>query len=220
MHDPRAREDPILRDEDGAELGDAMDFLTPREISTARYTQHHDWMEEMIHSPYSIQQITPDPLGLAMAGELGAIVSLLWDDPNKYNKPDANKIKAFDDEMAAYERKAEQQLLEMVEQHQQKLQTFSQGFQFNALERRLAAAGSEGSDETVADVLKEAETLIGAPIKAKEDAACIQKGALVVPATAGEETVSKPVDDFSSFTNLDTAGEALDLYEANMDFLV
>ena len=45
----------------------------PREIAAQRYTQHHEWMEEVVGSAYPINRIKPVDLGLGLAGELEAI---------------------------------------------------------------------------------------------------------------------------------------------------
>lgn len=59
-----------IDDDEDTTRGDIMDYLTPRDISTVRYMQHHEWMEEIFHSPYSTTQIVPGELGLGRKGEL------------------------------------------------------------------------------------------------------------------------------------------------------
>ena len=49
---------------------DSMDFLTPQDISTVRYKQHHEWLEEILNSPYDTHRIVPGELGLGRKGEL------------------------------------------------------------------------------------------------------------------------------------------------------
>jgi hypothetical protein len=73
-------QDPALDDED--ESGrDLMDYLTPREISTMRYKQHHEWMEEVYASPYAVSQILPVDLGLGLKGELESLTDGFFDAP-------------------------------------------------------------------------------------------------------------------------------------------
>ncbi|KAL2212268.1 SWI/SNF and RSC complex subunit Ssr4 [Sarocladium strictum] len=60
-------------DEEDITRGDIFDHLTPREISVARYRQNHEWMEEILSSPYRINQITPADLGLGLKGELASL---------------------------------------------------------------------------------------------------------------------------------------------------
>ena len=62
--------DTSVEDEEETSLGDYFDHLTPREISKTRYTQHHQWMEEVFSSPYASHQIVPADLGLGLMGEL------------------------------------------------------------------------------------------------------------------------------------------------------
>ncbi|MCJ1473387.1 hypothetical protein MMC13_002038 [Lambiella insularis] len=65
--------DPAVEGEEDYALGDYMDLITPREISTERYKQHHDWMAEIISSPYATSQIMPVDLGIGRRGELESL---------------------------------------------------------------------------------------------------------------------------------------------------
>lgn len=67
--------------EDEETSGDMLDFLTPREISKMRYQQHHEWMEEIFASPYTIKQITPVDLGLGRKGELESLTAGFFEAP-------------------------------------------------------------------------------------------------------------------------------------------
>lgn len=60
-------------DEVDAGVGDLMDILTPQEISSRRYRQHHEWLEEILSSPYDSNQIIPGELGLGRKGELESL---------------------------------------------------------------------------------------------------------------------------------------------------
>lgn len=60
-------------DEEDGQRGDFLDHVTPREISLARYQQNHEWMEEILSSPYRLNQITPSDLGLGLRGELASL---------------------------------------------------------------------------------------------------------------------------------------------------
>jgi hypothetical protein len=62
-----------MEDNEDTSLGDIFDHVTPREVSMARYKQNHEWMEEILSSPYSISQIVPTDLGLGLRGELGSV---------------------------------------------------------------------------------------------------------------------------------------------------
>ncbi|KAK4101637.1 DUF1750-domain-containing protein [Parathielavia hyrcaniae] len=60
-------------DEEDISRGDMFDHLTPRELSMARYQQNHEWMEEILSSPYRIGQIEPVDIGLGKKGELASL---------------------------------------------------------------------------------------------------------------------------------------------------
>ncbi|KAF8469001.1 hypothetical protein BDZ91DRAFT_721549 [Kalaharituber pfeilii] len=77
LHDP-----PLTIDEEeDTSRGDMLDHLTPREIAQVRYTQHHEWMEEVLGSVYPISKIRPVDLGLGLRGELEEITRGLFDPP-------------------------------------------------------------------------------------------------------------------------------------------
>lgn len=60
-------------DEEDTSRGDMFDHLTAREISMARYQQNHEWMEEVLSSPYRLDQIVAADLGLGLRGELASL---------------------------------------------------------------------------------------------------------------------------------------------------
>ena len=78
---PMVPQDPSLDDEDGTVGGDYMDFLTPRDISLHRYIQHHEWLEEILESPYDTNQIVPGDLGLGRKGELESLTRDFFEAP-------------------------------------------------------------------------------------------------------------------------------------------
>ncbi|KAK0665665.1 hypothetical protein QBC41DRAFT_349431 [Cercophora samala] len=65
--------DGALDDEEDVHRGDMFDHLSPREMSMHRYQQNHEWMEEILSSPYRIGQLEVSDLGL---GKKGALASL------------------------------------------------------------------------------------------------------------------------------------------------
>jgi len=73
--------DSANEDEDGILGGDYMDNLTPRDISLHRYLQHHEWLEEILESPYDTNQIIPGELGLGRKGELESLTNDFFDAP-------------------------------------------------------------------------------------------------------------------------------------------
>ena len=78
---PVVAQDTTYDEEEGTSGGDYMDFLTPREISLHRYTQHHEWLEEILNSPYDTSQIIPGQLGLGRKGELESLTRDFFDAP-------------------------------------------------------------------------------------------------------------------------------------------
>lgn len=75
--------DPVMTidEEEDTSRGDILDHFSPREIAQTRYTQHHEWMEEVIGSAYPINRITPVDLGLGLAGELEKVTKGILDPP-------------------------------------------------------------------------------------------------------------------------------------------
>ena len=78
---PVVVQDTSYDEEEGTSGGDYMDFLTPRDISLHRYTQHHEWLEEILNSPYDTSQIIPGQLGLGRKGELESLTRDFFDAP-------------------------------------------------------------------------------------------------------------------------------------------
>jgi len=68
-------------DEEDTSRGDLFDHMTPREVSMSRYKQNHEWMEEIMSSPYPIGQITPVDLGLGLRGELSSLTDGIFQAP-------------------------------------------------------------------------------------------------------------------------------------------
>ncbi|KEF54383.1 uncharacterized protein A1O9_09549 [Exophiala aquamarina CBS 119918] len=78
---PSVSQDTTLEDEEDVSRGDILDFMTPRDISRMRYEQHHEWMEEVIESPYPISSIVPSDLGLGRKGRLEELTKDFFDAP-------------------------------------------------------------------------------------------------------------------------------------------
>jgi len=68
-------------DDEDTSRGDLFDHMTPREVSVSRYKQNHEWMEEIMSSPYPIGQITPVDLGLGLRGELSNLTDGIFQAP-------------------------------------------------------------------------------------------------------------------------------------------
>ncbi|KAH6845273.1 hypothetical protein B0I37DRAFT_180915 [Chaetomium sp. MPI-CAGE-AT-0009] len=66
-------------DEEDISRGDMFDHLSPRELSMTRYQQNHEWMEEILSSPYRIGQIEAADLGLGRKGELASLTEGIFE---------------------------------------------------------------------------------------------------------------------------------------------
>ncbi|EPE08313.1 hypothetical protein F503_01096 [Ophiostoma piceae UAMH 11346] len=69
----------IFEDEEDYSRGDMFDAITPRDVSLERYRQNHEWMEEIISSPYRIGQIGYADLGLGLKGELAPVTEGIFE---------------------------------------------------------------------------------------------------------------------------------------------
>ncbi|KAI1770700.1 DUF1750-domain-containing protein [Hypoxylon cercidicola] len=72
-------QDSAYDDEEDTSRGDMFDHLTPREVSLARYRQNHEWMEEILSSPYRMGQIGFSDIGLGLKGELSALTDGIFE---------------------------------------------------------------------------------------------------------------------------------------------
>ena len=82
--------EPTIEEEEDVSRGDALDLVTPREISRMRYEQHHEWMEEIVESAYNINQIIPSDLGLGRKGELESLTRGFFEAPLSAAHPTTN----------------------------------------------------------------------------------------------------------------------------------
>ncbi|KAJ5589855.1 hypothetical protein N7450_003827 [Penicillium hetheringtonii] len=140
-----------LEDED-VSSGDVLDALTPREVSKMRYVQHHEWMEEIFASPYSISQITPVSLGLGRKGELQSLTDGFFDAPSAdvqgdENVPDATKLEPakaeeFADRVAKKVADMTSEIEKLKKQHAQRMERFNRSSIFKGAELRLREAAT------------------------------------------------------------------------------
>ena len=143
-------------DEEDTSRGDLFDQTTPREISTSRYKQNHEWMEEILSSPYSINQIIPADLGLGVRGELRSLTEGIFDAPKdpetdvtKYNyvgRLDPDKANEF--RKRAHERieKTRNEIEKMKAKHAKRLAKFQKGSLVTLAEKDLRTAVQDPSD--------------------------------------------------------------------------
>ncbi|KOS48464.1 hypothetical protein ACN38_g658 [Penicillium nordicum] len=155
-----ATADFAIEDED-VSSGDAMDLLTPRDVSKMRYQQHHEWMEEIFASPYSVSQITPVSLGLGRKGELESLTAGFFDAPvgtsggegqEAGDAPQANKMEpAKAEEFAERVSKKVADMTAEIEnlkkQHARRMQRFNRSSLLKDAELRLRESAADPTEK-------------------------------------------------------------------------
>ncbi|KZF24401.1 DUF1750-domain-containing protein [Xylona heveae TC161] len=146
-----------IEDEEDNSRGDIFDHLTPRELSIMRYTQHHEWMEEIFSSPYSMQQIVPVDLGLGLKGELEGLTKGAFEpassDSRGASSDDKNKIDSGTAELFTQRATERMQQLnaemeKMKKVHARRMEKMRRGAKISEAEKRVRIAIT---DPTLAD---------------------------------------------------------------------
>lgn len=201
--------DTPFDDDEDVSRGDLFDHLTPREISLTRYQQNHEWMEEILSSPYRIHQITPTDLGIGLKGPLASLTEGIFSaqageaDTQVVEKPyvgrlDAGKADEFRKRVEEHIRKETESMDAMKAAHEKELADFNEKSRLRVLEkevRRAEDAGSElwkpheGADirddsfkKTVEEIVQEIESSTGRKIESKPVVKCVQEGGYQAPA--------------------------------------
>jgi hypothetical protein len=143
-------------DEEDTSRGDLFDHMTPREISLSRYKQNHEWMEEILSSPYAIHQIIPADLGLGVRGELASLTEDFFDAPLDPDKDVAKHtyVGRLDPEKAdAFRKRATERIAEtnneigkMKAKHAKRMAKFQRGSLVTHSEKELRTAVTDPSD--------------------------------------------------------------------------
>ncbi|KAI9376233.1 hypothetical protein BJX61DRAFT_491306 [Aspergillus egyptiacus] len=150
--------DFALEDED-VSAGDLMDLLTPREVSKMRYQQHHEWMEEVLASPYAISQITPVSLGLGRKGELEKLTAGFFDAPvgssngesadtseaKQATKLEPEKAEEFADRVAKKVADMTAEIEKLKKRHARRMERFNRTSLLKDAEVRLRDAAADPS---------------------------------------------------------------------------
>lgn len=199
--------EPSLEEEEDVSRGDVLDFMTPRDISRMRYEQHHEWMEEIMSSPFAMKQIMPTDLGLGRKGELEALTSGFFDTPtsvlqdtsaNASNVPlgrmDVAKAEEFTTKAAKKVVEMEAELDTLKKRHARRMAKLDKSSSLATSEKRLRTAvvdggrpslfehgeaGSRhGARTNVDDVVRDVETTSGKKIVPISIVECVQKGGL------------------------------------------
>lgn len=238
---PDGVHDTSIEDEENTSLGDFFDHLSPREISMARYMQHHRWMEEVFSSPYASSHIVPPDLGLGLMGELKGLTDGILNPPSvdDVGRPAETSNKAQDaqpftnlrrDQVDEFNKRVEKHLEEgqaeierMKKEHAEKMAEWKKTKTLMQAEKKLRHATWEGhesavslyrmdvpatnghaeehtSPDTVEDVVREVESLLGVKIEGHRDATMIEKGGL-------EKSEEEPKEDVTPQGNVNQNSE-------------
>lgn len=222
----------ILENERNTEFGDSLDFLSPREISATRYKQHHEWMEEIVSSPYAINQILPVALNLRLSGALKSLTDGLWEDAaameadgtpavpgGAAKRVDPARFKAFEEKMATHLSQGEQELADMRKAHAIKMEEIKQQRLLVNLERRLAETSKDGSLVSLEEITRDIEQALGGKLVPKQDVLEVSRGGLLSKSELMSTLTThqqQPEAFDADFSNLDSAGEALEFFGQDM----
>ncbi|KAK4997600.1 hypothetical protein LTR66_003013 [Elasticomyces elasticus] len=153
--------DTSIEDEENTAMGDTLDNLAPRDISVLRFTQHHEWMEEIFSSPYAVNEIQPVDLGFGFMGELSSLTRGLFDpSPNSpdrvgsklsstamYQKVTREQLAEFRKRASAHSEREEAKLERMRKEHDVRMgQLRQRNRALLAAERRLRSSPWDDSD--------------------------------------------------------------------------
>lgn len=158
--------DTSVEDEENTTLGDYFDHLTPRDISMARYLQHHRWMEEVFSSPYASHQIVPVDLGLGLMGELKGLTTGILEPPSmdflerpekpvkaKEAQPFTNlkqdQLEEFNSRVNKHLEDGQAEIERMKVEHAAKIQEWRKTKTLMQAEKRLRHATWEGHETDV-----------------------------------------------------------------------
>ena len=143
-------------DEEDTSRGDFFDVTSPREVSASRYKQNHEWMEEILSSPYAINQIIPADLGLGVRGELASLTDGFFDAPYDPDKDTIknNYVGRLDPEKASEFRQRATERIEqtnkdiekMKAKHAKRLAKFKKGSLISRAEKELRSSVANPSD--------------------------------------------------------------------------
>ena len=196
--------------EEEAVRGDVFDQLTPREISMARYQQNHEWMEEILSSPYRVNQITPADLGLGLKGELASLTEGIFaahsvgaHDPSKQSE-EKSYVGRLDGDLADKFRQRVQRHIEstkseiekMQAEHAQALEEFKKGSILNSKEKELRTL-VEGTGPEIwrVEVESRGEVSSGEAPKSSEPKKSLDEIISQVEQSTGKKIERKPTAD-------------------------
>lgn len=174
-------------EEEDVSRGDALDFMTPRDISKMRYEQHHEWMEEVLESPYGTKQIIPSELGLGRKGTLEAFTngfftaptSTTQDTPNgKIGRMDADKAEEFTKHANQKLAEMQAELEQLKQRHIRRMEKLRRTTELGTAERKLRGMNVNGADDSFKVVASQVQDMVGKKIEPVAKVACVSKGGM------------------------------------------
>ncbi|KAK6367307.1 hypothetical protein LTS17_010232 [Exophiala oligosperma] len=138
-----------LEEEEDVSRGDLLDFMTPRDISRYRYEQHHEWMEEILESPYPTLAIVPSDLGLGRKGALEELTKDFFDaplsaahEPNagppaRVGKLPAGQVEEFSNRATKKLAEMQEELEKMKKRHARRMARLQQSMALATAEKKL-----------------------------------------------------------------------------------
>ena len=203
--------EPTVEEEEDVSRGDALDLITPREIARMRYEQHHEWMEEILESPYNIKQIIPSDLGLGRKGELESLTRGFFDAPffganttgnsvpPRVGKMDPDKAAEFTQLAARKVEDMQKELEELKAKHARRMERLRRTSILADAERKLRTAndGSEPVDgekpevgSSTDEIVQHVEAAWGRKIGRIQNVDIVQRGGLEDPAPKLQSSMS------------------------------
>ncbi|KAH8675900.1 hypothetical protein BX600DRAFT_508097 [Xylariales sp. PMI_506] len=151
--------DGAYDDDEDYSRGDMFDHLTPREISLHRYRQNHEWMEEILSSPYRMGQIGFANLGLGLKGELAGVTDGIFDAPgaDALTAPSSKPGTRLDPDQAAEFRKrvderiksTNDEIAKMKAEHEAKMAKFKKNSLLTTAEKDLRTATDDAAPDAL-----------------------------------------------------------------------
>jgi len=144
--------DTTLEEEEDVSRGDLLDFMTSKEISRIRYEQHHEWMEEVLESPYPTLSIIPSDLGLGRKGPLEELTKDFFDAPvsvthGSGNDPPPRVGKMPDGQAEEFAKRANKKLADMQaelesmrKRHARRMEKLQRSSTLTVAEKKLRTA--------------------------------------------------------------------------------
>lgn len=201
---PSHGNEATLEEEEDVSRGDVLDFMSPRDISRVRYEQHHEWMEEILESPYNIFQIVPGDLGLGRKGELETLTKDFFDapvavlretsgnsDPPRVGRLKNGKADDFNKRATQKIADMEAEIEKLKRQHQARVDRLKRTSVLNTAEKKLRAASSvserrvsntnsadQQSGDALDEIAQEVEGLLHKKIEQVTNVTMVQRGGL------------------------------------------